>query len=138
MCFKSILKTSHSNYLLFYSSLPVKFAIFLKSSLLFNSSYCLFCLYTKFYSSIALKLELLWMQKFQFLLYVLKWSYICYYIICMAVSWTKAFVFFCTMLIRIWYGLKVWSREIYKTCSKYNYFENLEKSLGTGSLWSYI
>ena len=32
---------------------PVKFAIFLKSSLLFNSFYCLFCLWTKLYDSIA-------------------------------------------------------------------------------------
>ena len=31
------------------------------------------------------KLEQLWMRKFQCLLLVLKWSYICYYIICMAI-----------------------------------------------------
>ena len=31
----------HSNYLLFCSSLPMKIAIFLKRSLLFNSFYCL-------------------------------------------------------------------------------------------------
>ena len=35
------------------SNLPVKFAIFLKSSLLFNSFYCLFCLQTKLYGSIT-------------------------------------------------------------------------------------
>ena len=33
-------------------SLPVKFAIFLKSGLLFNSFNCLFCLLTKFHGSI--------------------------------------------------------------------------------------
>ena len=35
-CFKSILKILHSNYLQFCSNLPVKFAIFLKSNLLFK------------------------------------------------------------------------------------------------------
>ena len=35
------------------SNLPVKFAIFLKSSLLFNSFYCLFCLQTKLYGSVT-------------------------------------------------------------------------------------
>ena len=44
MCFKNILKISHSNYLKFCTNLPVKLAVFLKSSLLFNSFYCLFCL----------------------------------------------------------------------------------------------
>ena len=43
-CFKRILKISRSNYLLFCSNLTVKFSIFLKSGLLFNSFYCLFCL----------------------------------------------------------------------------------------------
>ena len=43
MCFKNIVKISHSKYLQFCSNLPVKFAIFLKSSLLINSFYCLFC-----------------------------------------------------------------------------------------------
>ena len=42
-CFKSILKISDSNYLQFCSNLPVKIGIFLKSSLLFNSFYCIFC-----------------------------------------------------------------------------------------------
>ena len=43
--FKGILKTSHTNQLLpFYCLLPMKFAIFLKSSLLFNSFCCFFCL----------------------------------------------------------------------------------------------
>ena len=42
-CFKIIHKLSHSNYLKFCSNLPVKFAIFLKNSLLFSSFYCLFC-----------------------------------------------------------------------------------------------
>ena len=41
-CFKSILKNSHSKYVSFSSNLHVKFAIFLKSSLLFNCFYCLF------------------------------------------------------------------------------------------------
>ena len=44
-CFKSILKIYHSNYLEFGSNLRVKFAILLKSSLLFNSFYCLISLY---------------------------------------------------------------------------------------------
>ena len=37
-CFESILKILHSNYFQFFSDLPVKFAIFLKCRLLFNSS----------------------------------------------------------------------------------------------------
>ena len=41
---KSILKITQSNYLQFCSNLPVTFAIFLESSVLFNSSYCLFCI----------------------------------------------------------------------------------------------
>ena len=45
--FKSILKTLHYNYALFCSNLPVKFAIFLNSSLLFNSFYCLFLFINK-------------------------------------------------------------------------------------------
>ena len=40
--FKSTLKISHFYYLLFCYNLLVKFAIFLKSNLLFNSFYCLF------------------------------------------------------------------------------------------------
>ena len=43
LCFKSILKISPFNCLYFCSNLPVKFAILNKSSLLFNSLYCLFC-----------------------------------------------------------------------------------------------
>ena len=43
-CFRSILKILHSHYLYFFSNLPVKFAIFQESSILFNSFYCLFCL----------------------------------------------------------------------------------------------
>ena len=43
-CFQSILKISYSNYSQFYSNLSVKFAIFLKSSLFFNSFYCFLCL----------------------------------------------------------------------------------------------
>ena len=34
------------------SNLPLKFAIFVKSSLLFNGFYCLFCLQTQLYSSV--------------------------------------------------------------------------------------
>ena len=45
--FKSILKISHSNYALFSINLPVKFAIFLKSSLVFKSFYCLFLFINK-------------------------------------------------------------------------------------------
>ena len=37
-------KNSHSNYMWFCSNLSVKFVILLKSSLLFNNFYCLFCL----------------------------------------------------------------------------------------------
>ena len=39
-CFKNILKISHSNSFYFCSNFSVKFAIFVKSSLLFNSLYC--------------------------------------------------------------------------------------------------
>ena len=77
-CFKSVLKISHPNYLEFYSNLPVKHAISLKSSLLFNIFYCLFSFKTKLYSSITLKLEQLWMRKLHCLLFLLKQSYICY------------------------------------------------------------
>ena len=42
----------------------MKFAIFLKSRLLFNSFYCVLCLYTKLYGSITYKLEQLRMRKF--------------------------------------------------------------------------
>ena len=52
-CSKIILKISYSNYLWFCSNLFVKFAIFLKSSLLFNNFYSLFCLQTKLYGSIT-------------------------------------------------------------------------------------
>ena len=41
----------------------VIYTIFLKSSLLFNSFYCLFCSKTKLYDSITQKLKQLWMQK---------------------------------------------------------------------------
>ena len=43
-CFKNILKNSRSSCLQFYRNVPVKFAIHLKLSLLFNNFYCLFCL----------------------------------------------------------------------------------------------
>ena len=59
------------------------FVTFWRSSLLFNSFYCLFWLKTKIYGSITWKLEQPWMRIFQFLLFMLKRSYICYYIICM-------------------------------------------------------
>ena len=49
MCFKSILKISHSNYLSYCSNLPLKFAIFLKSSLLFNSFHCVFLFINKIF-----------------------------------------------------------------------------------------
>ena len=78
-CFKSILKISHFNYLYFCSNLSMKFAIFLKSNVTFNSFYCL-------YGSITEKREQLLMQKFQCLLFLFKRSYICYYIICMTVQ----------------------------------------------------
>ena len=39
----------------------------------------------KLYDSITQKLEQLWMRKFRCLLFVLKQSYICYYIICIVV-----------------------------------------------------
>ena len=75
--FKSILNTSHSNISKFCNNLPVKFAIFLKNSLLFNS---LLGLYTKLYGPTTQKLKQLWMRKFQCLLFVIL-SYICYNII---------------------------------------------------------
>ena len=62
----------------------MKFAIFLKSSPVFNSFYCFFCLKIKLYGSIAYKLEQLWMRKFQCLILPLKRSFI-YYIICITV-----------------------------------------------------
>ena len=77
----------------------MKFATFLKSSLLFNSFCCLFCLWTKLYGSITLKLEQLWMRIFQCLLFVLKRSYICYYIICMTVPLNKNNVIDCSAFL---------------------------------------
>ena len=67
----------------------MKSGIFLKSSLLFNSFYYLLCLETKLYGSITQKQEQLWMWKFQCLLFVMKQSYICYYVNCITVprSW---------------------------------------------------
>ena len=47
MSFKGIWEILYSNYLLFCSNLSMKFAIFLKSSLLFNSFYCLFLFINK-------------------------------------------------------------------------------------------
>ena len=41
--FKSIQKIFYFNYLYFGIALPLEFAIFLESSQLFNSFYCLFC-----------------------------------------------------------------------------------------------
>ena len=48
-----VLKVLHSSYLKFCSNLPVKFAIFVKSSLLFNSFYCPFFLQTHLYGSVT-------------------------------------------------------------------------------------
>ena len=48
MCFKSILKISHSNYASFCTNLPIKFVIFWKSYLLFSSFYCFFVYKQKF------------------------------------------------------------------------------------------
>ena len=70
------------------SNLPVKISIFLRSSLFFNCFCCLFWFELRLYGSITYKLEQLWMQKFQRLLFLLKRSYICYYIICMTVPLT--------------------------------------------------
>ena len=69
-CFKSNLKIFHSNYLKFCSNLPVKF-ISLKRCLLFY----------QFLLSFLFKQ--LRMRKFTCLLFVLKRSYIHYYIVCM-------------------------------------------------------
>ena len=77
-CFKSILKTSHFNYLYFRSNLSIKFAIFLKSSLTFNSFYCL-------HGSITEKREQLLMQNFSVCYFCLS-DHICYHIICMTVQ----------------------------------------------------
>ena len=41
-CLKRTLKISHCNYLVFSGNLTVKFAIFSRSALLFNSFYCFF------------------------------------------------------------------------------------------------
>ena len=59
--------------------------IFLKSSLLFNSFYCLLCLKTKVYGSNIKTRTELWMQKLLYLLFKMKRLYICYYIICLTV-----------------------------------------------------
>ena len=59
--------------------------IFLKSSLLFNSFYCLLCLKTKVYGSNIKTRTELWMQKLLYLLFTMKRLYICYYIICLTV-----------------------------------------------------
>ena len=46
-----------SKVVIFESNLSVKFAIFFKGSLLFNSFYCPLCLQTKIYGSITQKLK---------------------------------------------------------------------------------
>ena len=81
-------KILHFNYLQLCINLPLKIYIFLRSSLFFNCFCCLFCFELRLYGSITYKLEQLWMQKFQRLLFLLKRSYICYYIICMTVPLT--------------------------------------------------
>ena len=58
---------------------------FSKSSLLFNSFYCLFLFVNKIFGSITSKLGHIWMRKSQCLLFVLKRSYICHYITCMTI-----------------------------------------------------
>ena len=75
------------NCLQFCGNWPVKFAIFLKSSLLFSIFYCLFLFVNEIvlYDSITSKLGQIWMRKLQCLLFVLKWSRICNYIISMTV-----------------------------------------------------
>ena len=73
-----------SSYLWFYSDLPVKFAIFLESSLPFNS-FCCFFLFINKTLQLNNLIEQIWKRKFQCLLFMLKRSYICYYIICMTV-----------------------------------------------------
>ena len=65
------------------SNLLVKFAIFLKIAFLTVS--IVFSVINKSFRLNNLKLEQLWMLKFQCLFFVLKQSYICYYVICMTV-----------------------------------------------------
>ena len=79
---KCILRISHSKYL-------QKFANFLKSSLLLNSFFVFSVYKQTFYSWITWKLKNLFMQNFQSLLLKLKQSFICSYIICMAVPLSK-------------------------------------------------
>ena len=71
----SVLKISHCKYLYIYSNVPR-----IKRTLLFNSFYCHICLYRTIYGSVSSKLEHLWVQKFQCLLFLLS-----YYIICITV-----------------------------------------------------
>ena len=68
----------------FAVNLPIKFSFFLKSSLLLKFLLS-FLFKTKLYGSITQKLEQLWMQKFWWLLLMLKQSCICYYVISMTV-----------------------------------------------------
>ena len=62
---------------------PVKFAFFLKSSLLFNNFYCLFLLKKKTLPFNNLKSRSCTNAKISVLLFMLKRLYNCYYIICM-------------------------------------------------------
>ena len=82
--FKSILKISHSNYLTFCSNLPVKLPIFLKSGLLLTVSIVIFLLINKTlrFNNLNTRTAI---QKRKCFLFVLKRSYICFYIICMIV-----------------------------------------------------
>ena len=84
MCFESILKISHSDYLQFCSNLPVKFAIFFKSSLIF-SVFIVFSVYKQTSWFNVLKTRTGVNAKTLVFVIVSKQSYICYYIICMTV-----------------------------------------------------
>ena len=83
-CSKCILEISHSNYLQFCSNLPVRFAIFLRSSLLFNNSYpVVFSVYKQNFMAENLKTRTAMNAKIS--VFVICVEVICYYIICMAV-----------------------------------------------------
>ena len=61
------------------------FTVIYLRNLLFSQKTAYFLAVSIVFSIYKQKLQQLWMRKFQCLLFVLKWSYICYYIICMTV-----------------------------------------------------
>ena len=80
--------------------LRVSKKVFLKSSLLFNSFYCLFCLQKKLYVLNNLKTRKSWMQKFECFFICIETIIICYEIICMTVPQPRGqrhFLYVCNL-----------------------------------------